>query len=59
MMKSLWEEYKIAVLDTGIDKNNSDLSYIKGANFTSDKIDEFADDNGHGTKSLESLVLVK
>lgn len=41
---------KIAVLDTGIDKNNSDLSYIKGANFTSDKIDEFADDNGHGTK---------
>ncbi|KFM95195.1 serine protease [Bacillus clarus] len=41
---------KIAVLDTGIDKNSSDLSYIKGVNFTSDNVDEFADDNGHGTK---------
>lgn len=44
------DNIKIAILDTGIDKDNSDLSYIKGANFTSENIEAFDDDNGHGTK---------
>lgn len=44
------DNVKIAILDTGIDKENSDLSYIKGVNFTSNNLEEFHDDNGHGTK---------
>jgi subtilisin family serine protease len=41
---------KIAILDTGIDKTNKDLVYVKGINFISEKTDEFDDENGHGTK---------
>ena len=41
---------KVAVLDTGIDKDNKDLTYIKGINFVGESKENFDDDNGHGTK---------
>ncbi|EUJ26717.1 S8 family serine peptidase [Listeria cornellensis] len=41
---------KIAILDTGIDKSNRDLTFKKGINFTTNDSADFADKNGHGTK---------
>lgn len=43
-------DVKVAVLDTGIDKDNKDLIYVKGVNFVGDNKDNYDDDNGHGTK---------
>ncbi|MFJ7848623.1 S8 family serine peptidase [Peribacillus sp. NPDC097206] len=44
------ENVKIAVLDTGIDKDNKDLTYTKGINFVGKNKEDFGDNNGHGTK---------
>jgi subtilisin family serine protease len=44
------ENVKVAVLDTGIDKDNKDLTYVKGVNFVGEDKKNFEDDNGHGTK---------
>lgn len=44
------KKIKIAILDTGIDKKNKDLTFVKGINFTSNNQNQFQDDNGHGTK---------
>lgn len=41
---------RIAILDTGVEVSNKDLSIIDGANFTSENIEDYNDDNGHGTK---------
>lgn len=41
---------KIAILDTGIDTKNDDLSFEKGINFVGNNSKNFKDDNGHGTK---------
>ncbi|EUJ38930.1 peptidase S8 and S53 subtilisin kexin sedolisin [Listeria weihenstephanensis FSL R9-0317] len=41
---------KIAILDTGIDKSNRDLTFKKGINFTTNNAADFSDKNGHGTK---------
>lgn len=41
---------KVAVLDTGIDISNKDLSYKKGINFVGANKNNFNDDHGHGTK---------
>jgi subtilisin family serine protease len=40
---------KIAVLDTGIDKSHPDLRVVGGACFLANCINDFQDDNGHGT----------
>lgn len=52
----LWSEtkgegMKIAVLDTGIDKDHPDLrdNFVKGMNFTSTNRADFRDRQGHGT----------
>lgn len=44
------QHVKIAILDTGIDRKNKDLSYVNGINFTTKEANKFDDDNGHGTK---------
>jgi subtilisin family serine protease len=44
------ENVKIAVLDTGIDTDSKDLTYIKGVNFVGKDRENFEADNGHGTK---------
>ncbi|WP_085520512.1 S8 family serine peptidase [Tuberibacillus sp. Marseille-P3662] len=41
---------KIAILDTGIDRESKDLSVIKGRNFVGNDPEKFDVDNGHGTK---------
>ncbi|MDA1477157.1 S8 family serine peptidase [Bacillus sp. CLL-3-40] len=41
---------KIAVLDTGIDTKNDDLSFEKGINVIGKDQKNVQDDNGHGTK---------
>lgn len=41
---------KIAILDTGVDLKNEDITFKKGINFTSGEATDFADRNGHGTK---------
>lgn len=41
---------KIAILDTGVDLKNEDITFKKGINFTSGEVTDFADRNGHGTK---------
>ncbi|MBC2115100.1 S8 family serine peptidase [Listeria booriae] len=41
---------KIAILDTGIDTTNRDLTFKKAINFTSADSADFTDRNGHGTK---------
>ncbi|MCY7791670.1 S8 family serine peptidase [Bacillus haynesii] len=41
---------KIAILDTGIDTKNDDLTFEKGINFVGNNSKNFQDDNGHGTK---------
>lgn len=41
---------KVAVLDTGIDKDNKDLTHVQGVNFIGENKDNYDDDNGHGTK---------
>ncbi|MNW47014.1 Subtilisin [compost metagenome] len=41
---------KIALMDTGIDLSNNDLVFVKGANFVGANIENFEDNQGHGTK---------
>ncbi len=41
---------KIAVLDTGIDTDNRDITYVRGINFSDEDPNNFEDLNGHGTK---------
>jgi Subtilisin-like serine proteases len=41
---------KIAVLDTGVDRNCKDLSVTRGINFIGANPNDYNDDNGHGTK---------
>jgi subtilisin family serine protease len=50
----VWSDYngsgvKVAVLDTGIDKDHPDLKIAGGVNFVAGKIDRWDDKNGHGT----------
>lgn len=44
------KKIKIAVMDTGYDMENKDISVIKGINLTSDNLSDVSDLNGHGTK---------
>lgn len=39
----------VAVIDTGIDKKHPDLNVVGGVNFSTGKITNFNDGNGHGT----------
>jgi len=56
------EGVKIAILDTGIDKDHPDLNYAGGVNFVPQgrKIDsnKFDDDNGHGTHVAGTIAAV-
>lgn len=44
-----FDEVNVAVIDTGIDPTHPDLRVAGGINFTSNKPQNWADDNGHGT----------
>lgn len=44
------EGVAIAVLDTGIEENNSDIPIVEGMNFTTEEETDYFDRNGHGTK---------
>lgn len=52
--ESRGEGVKVAVLDTGADKNHTDLkqNIVRGRNFTTSDPDAWDDVNGHGTHSL-------
>lgn len=41
---------KVAVMDTGYDIENKDISIVKGINLTSDDSSDVRDRNGHGTR---------
>lgn len=41
---------RIAILGTGVDMSNTDLAIAAGVNFTSENVQDYHDDDGHGTK---------
>lgn len=49
---------KVAVFDTGIDTQNSDLNVAGGISFV-DGISSYSDDNGHGTAMASILASLK
>lgn len=52
------ENVKVAILDTGVDIDNKDLSLIEGINFVGSDRESFDDDNGHGTK-ISGIIAAK